>query len=910
MIMDVTAQKILLAGLLHDIGKFYQRADDVLFNGNLKNQNNEVGEVSFKIAQLICPPNDNGRFGYQHVVWSSQFFENKAIREVLEKVPGIKDNVWKDDTKDSVVNLSCNHHLPDSRLQQLIQLADWWSAGIDRTQPGTFEIDQKPDESIKWGKGRYKKIPLYSIFNKLKGGNYQTGFKLNPLSIEDKNHLFPGQVTSDQDGISQQQYRELWNAFVKEFVQLPTDSFNGFIDSLTFLLKKYTWCIPSNTTDMSDVSLFEHLKTTAAFGHCLYRYFHETTPELLSTDKSDEKLTIGNDVFPVLLVGGDISGIQKFIYNIASSKASKSLKGRSFYLQLLTDSILQQILNHPSVQVNHTHVVYASGGKFYLLLPNTKDVLEALNSVTNNVQNELWKDHRGTISFNTAYVPFAYRSRKTAEKKWESFVEMNCENGTFKSNIGGLWKQLADRLTIKKNKPFESIIAQHFDKLFNEKSDELKSGGMVKTCAVTGSELKEGEYKKLDDEIYVTNAVFEQTELGQALKDVDYLITFQQLDQEPVYLNNRAHAKIKVANVNHYLFDKVELAKDEADFRKISSADVSAVYRINSTDFIIPLKGKATSYGFKFYGGNEQACFRNEKGDILTYHSNSIQKKAEKTFEQLTQTRPKDTNSETYLGVLRMDVDNLGDIFVNGLPDAAKSFAAFATLSFQLDLFFSGYLNTIRNDVKFRDWVNVLYAGGDDVFAIGRWDKLIEFAHNVRMDFDAFTGRNDITLSAGLAIVNNKFPIAKAADLAEEAEKEAKNHNLGEIKNKNAFCFLGETVSWHDEFNVVTSWKNKLIEMIHHFNMPKSLLHRMMLYGQMNKENMKYREIAPEKVNLSFKWNAAYNLKRFSERQKTKEVRAFINDLQTELFIGNEYQFNLIVMAARWAELELKVINL
>lgn len=908
--MDVIAQKILLAGLLHDIGKFYQRADDLLFNGNIKNQNNEVGEVSFNLAQSICPPNDNGRFGYQHVVWTSQFFENKAIREVLEKVPGLKDNVWKDNTQDSVVNLACNHHLPGSRLQQLIQFADWWSAGIDRTQPGTFEVDQKPDESIKWGKGRYKKIPLYSIFNKMKGGNFQAGFKLNPLSIDDKEHLFPIQITGEQDGLNQRLYRELWDAFVKEFVQLPTDSFNGFIDSLTFLLKKFTWCIPSNTSDMSDVSLFEHLKTTAAFGHCLYRYFNETSPEILNSNKSDGKITPDNDVFPVILVGGDISGIQKFIYNIASSKASKSLKGRSFYLQLLIDSILQQILSHPMIQANQTHIVYASGGKFYALLPNTPAVVEALQSVTNNVQNELWKDHHGTIAFNTAYVPFAYRSRKTAEKKWESFVEMNCENGTVESNTGGLWKQLADRLTIKKNKPFESIIAQHFDKLFNEQSDELKSGGLVKTCAVTGSELKEGEFKKLDDEIYVTNRVFEQTELGQALKDVDYLITFQHLDQEPAYLNNRAHAKIKVAKVNHYLFDKVELAKDEADFRKISSADVSAVYRINNTDFIIPLKGKATSYGFKFYGGNEQACFRNDKGEILTYQIKTIQKKAEKTFEQLTQTRPKDTNSETYLGVLRMDVDNLGDIFINGLPDAGKSFAAFATLSFQLDLFFSGYLNTLRNNIQFRDWVNVLYAGGDDVFAIGRWDKLIEFAHHVRVAFDEFTGRNDITLSAGLAIVNNKFPIAKAADLAEDAEKAAKNHAINEEKNKNAFCFLGETVSWHEEFSFVKSWKNKLIEMILHFNMPKSILHRIMLYGQMNKANIKNRETAPEKVNMSFKWNAAYNLKRFSDRQKPNEIKAFIKDLQTELFIRNEYQFNLIVLAARWAELELKVINL
>ena len=38
----------------------------------------------------------------------------------------------------------------------------------------------------------------------------------------------------------------------------------------------------------------------------------------------------------MLLVGGDFSGIQKYIYKIASKHAGRSLKGRSFYLHLLS----------------------------------------------------------------------------------------------------------------------------------------------------------------------------------------------------------------------------------------------------------------------------------------------------------------------------------------------------------------------------------------------------------------------------------------------------------------------------------------------------------------------------------------------------------------------------------------------
>ena len=42
-----------------------------------------------------------------------------------------------------------------------------------------------------------------------------------------------------------------------------------------------------------------------------------------------------SQVFKQLFVGGDLSGIQKFLYNISSKKAAVSLKGRSCYLRKL-----------------------------------------------------------------------------------------------------------------------------------------------------------------------------------------------------------------------------------------------------------------------------------------------------------------------------------------------------------------------------------------------------------------------------------------------------------------------------------------------------------------------------------------------------------------------------------------------
>jgi CRISPR-associated protein Csm1 len=111
---------------------------------------------------------------------------------------------------------------------------------------------------------------------------------------------------------------------------------------------------------------------------------------------------------------------------------------------------------------------------------------------------------------------------------------------------------------------------------------------------------------------------------------------------------------------------------------------------VNNTGFerVSELKGRSASYGFTFYGGNKQALLANGN---------------QKTFEDLA-----GNGSFKRLGVLRMDVDNLGKIFISGLPADQQNLATYSTLSFMLDLFFSGYLNVIRGRDEFKDWVNIL----------------------------------------------------------------------------------------------------------------------------------------------------------------------------------------------------------
>lgn len=839
--MENIRERIYLAALLHDIGKFYQRADR-----SFSDRYNTLSVSSKRMIELICPVNEYGKFGYQHVVWTNELFE--LFSRQFSKIPGMGQKLfYNTDVDDSLVNLASNHHLPRTELQALISLADWWSAGIDRREPKEKE-DGDSSEPIKWGKNRYKQIPLYSIFNQLFGGDYQYAFSLKPLSL--KTDLFPKEIKGKEEGTSQDMYAELWKGFVKEFELLPTDTFDVFIESLIYLLKKYTWCIPSNTMDMANVSLFEHLKTTATFADCLWLYKQEN-PEDFSWDSVRCRLDLKSGVCPVLLVGGDISGIQKFIYNISSRKAAVSLKGRSFYLQLLIDSIIQRITTRLKMTIGH--IVYSSGGKFFMLLPNTRKVKEALKELGEEFEHFLWEQHRGSLLFNWDSVAFSYET-----DSGQLYFDGR------RQTLGDLWKCLSDRLIEQKNRKFGSILQADYEKMFVPQ----KVNPEGKICAVTGIEADNCVLidSKQENPVYALPSVREQIDLGNTLKDADYILTHRSKG-ESAYLASRVRFDISIVDIHSYFFDQEELVNDHAHFCKITSADVCRVKRINNTDFLAAqLKGQQVSYGFQFYGGNKQA----KCGENL------------KTFEELA--------GSSYLGILRMDVDNLGRIFIEGLAEQDKSFAAYSTLSFLLDYFFSGYLNVIRE--RYESDVNILYAGGDDVFAVGRWDQLLLFARDIREEFSRFVGRGDISISGGLVIVDSKFPIAKAAELAGDAEDKAKRFQDGK---KNALNLFGENISWTKEFEFVESYKKRFVDLCDMEAMPVSILHKLMdFYDKM------------KRGEYSYIWHTAYFLKRFSEN-KNNPVKIFCDELMCILCDKRSYE--LIAIAARWAELELRNNN-
>ncbi|MDD1730333.1 MAG: type III-A CRISPR-associated protein Cas10/Csm1, partial [Methanospirillum sp.] len=92
----------------------------------------------------------------------------------------------------------------------------------------------------------------------------------------------------------------------------------------------------------------------------------------------------------------------------------------------------------------------------------------------------------------------------------------------------------------------------------------------------------------------------------------------------------------------------------------------------------------------------------------------------------------------------------------------------------------------------------IVYSGGDDLLIIGPWDTAIRLSNRIYEEFRRFTGENPhITLSAGIAIVSHRLPVSRAVHIADELLEEAKGYRSGTV-SKNHAALFDECLPWKE----------------------------------------------------------------------------------------------------------------
>ena len=825
--MENSREQLYLAALLHDIGKFYQRAD----TGSVSTSK-FLSEMS-KVESAFLPSR-NGVYTHKHCLWTAQFIDD--FQSVFKNLVGASFSDLTD--KNNLYSLAACHHLKKEQLSdlgQIIKEADWLSSGMDRETDLAFRDEQ--DEN-NWD--AFKKKRMVSILETVDSGQSVADYRLPVAKISLTKDYFPKRQFDNKPD-----YMQLWSDFVKEFKFIQANDYHAFSETFLNLLYKYTACIPASTVNFPDVSLYDHLKTTAAIAVCLYDY------------NKGKQVTTSDKNLPFLLIGADISGIQSYLYQIVSKYAGKNLKGRSFFLRIIADAMVRYLVKE--LNLFQANIVYNSGGGFYLIAPNTVFVNDKLQESIKTIEEQLFASFGTALSVAIESVPVSKDDLMRKEKT---------------RNLGDIWDELFVRKDKKKASKFADLIEKGYDNFFNP----LMQGGNALRDEITGEEFSRNELS-MSKELTIKKDTFNQIRLGEELRNTDIMIVSS---TELPCMRDIFH--IQPANLGYTYY----FLNEKNDSELLQSVDNCTVIRINNENFNQPVKGNNNSYELQFYGGNEW---------------NGL------SFEDMVNPKDKENNFKR-MGVLRMDVDNLGSIFQSGILPERATLSRFAALSRSFDYFFSGYLNTIWKKTD-RDSSFIIYSGGDDLFIVGSWDVVIQLAKTIYKDFREFTCYNPaFGISGGIAIVSEKFPIMKGAEESADEEKAAKNHTV-KGKSKNSISFMDFPMNWDTEFLVVENLKDELVRLIQQEKEAKSLLDKIMSHAA--NADIKAHKI----TQLKTYWMLTYDLSRMKDATRINNTKMLIDNCIMEVCdnkpllngnaISSKYNpLELWAFAARWAELELR----
>ncbi len=697
-------KKLKFSALFHDIGKFYQRAD------NYQNPGYDP-----KYSNL--DKDDYGMTG-AHSKWSGDF-----VNPILGS---------------DVEDLVLHHHMPskakDKELCKIIQKADHDSS----------KERIKNDE-----KNKPSKIPLLSIFSEISlDGIKNEDYAVNLTKLDLSNSMYPSKWGKYNLSST---YSSLWNEFVDEF-KLIKDAED--FETVLALLRKYLSCMPSAVyVDKSDISLYDHSKTTVAMANCRY---------LFNKEKNGSKV--------YRIINGDISGIQNFIYKISSpqeaqSGMSKRLRGRSFYITLLCESISNKIINE--LTLDESNILFCGGGRFIIIAPNTRKTMEVIAKLKHEI-NKFFIDN-----FN-ADLYLSLVSKDIEEKDLKDFGKV----------ISDLNSYLNDD---KKHKFVDNL----------EDVFKIEDKANYDVCAVCGNKLTNHD-KFCED-------CLNHEDLGRAIANAKYMIRYNSN-----FAIDESNFFIDFLNIGYIFKDN---KKDVIDLLNKNPSIKFTVYKINDTDFLgisKDISNENVSYSFKFIANNVP----NIHGEPLYFeHLAKISKGANK------------------LGILKMDVDNLGKIFSQGFNEiGGGSISRISSLSSFLDMFFSGMINEIiknyeiyvdvdknemdkfdeiklsfdngervvyklkenqTTDLKGVSTIYINYSGGDDLLVLGPYDNIIAFAKEFENKFKEWTCDNEsINISGGIVLTGAKFPIGKGAKLADDELEKSKSCG------KNKITIFDEVLKW------------------------------------------------------------------------------------------------------------------
>lgn len=658
-----------------------------------------------------------------------------------------------DNIDETILHCVRYHHAAEIKSAQLEEndvayityIADNIASFIDRRKSDDSQTAFVRDKSFQ------------SVFNILNGNDSK--FTLNPCILDSDIEInYPSEKKE--------------NTFDAEFYNSIKIGISGFlrnfasgfeyVNSLLSVLEGYLSYIPSlaNESEYCDVSLFDHIKITAAIASCLYDYLKENNVTDFSSLFSDCEEYYKKDF--MLLYSLDVSGIQSFIYTISSKGALKGLRARSFYLELLLENSIDCLLE--KLNLSRSNLLYLGGGHCYLILPNTGYVKNVLDEFEKEINEWLLSKYKSAL-----YMASGYKE---------------CSPDTFRNQPCGsysdLFRNVSEQISKKKAARYSAEQILGLNKpLKDENTCE---------CIVCGAS------DNLDET--------DKCRLCSALERISSELIDNKDDRLFLIRSTQSDNSIELPFSQYLSF----VGRDTA----LGAAESDEAYvRCYSKNRLYPGMNISSRLWLGDY--SKASSFKDLAGSCV-----GIKR----------------------LGVIRADIDNLGQAFVSGFSEDSVSISRTSTFSRSLSLFFKYYINgllkngcyQITDKTEKERNATVVYSGGDDLFIVGSWDDIISFSIDLYRAIKKFT-ENTLTVSAGIGIFSESFPIIAMAKQTGRLEDCSKHYDN---ESKNAVTLFdsdgSNTYHWDEFIDCVLEEKYKLIKDYFSGNEQsgKSMLYKML----------------------------------------------------------------------------------
>ena len=558
--------------------------------------------------------------------------------------------------------------LPKDSLSYIAYIADNIASGTDRRR-------ENEEKGSKWN----SKTPLQDIFNRF--GNepskrYIAPSELRP-NVVDK--ILPSKVMHDYTpgeysrGVSY--FEEGLSAI--EFTEEYAPSVLNLVEATMSFMPSST-----NMLEVADISLYDHMKLTAAYACSILQYAEEKgIADYEKTFKNGANSFYKKQSF--MLIGFRLEGVQDFIYTITSKGAHKQLRSRAFYVEMMSQWFVDSFLKKSGL--TRANVLYSDTEHGYIIVGNTNDNRNIIVEAQKEFNEFLLENFGvklymavGTAGFSASQVMMENSSDEYTNifREIDFILDKNSKNRYQASEI------------LKLNKAGK------------------KDGRECAVCHSTGN-MVDGQNKcELCEKLENFSTNIQKQEFFVINDDSNGLPV-----SKNAYLSTVTEDEVKKGEVQGRIYAKNRLDTGHMQETHIWVGDYSMTNDYNSY-----AKRKWTM---------------DENGNSIGINC---------------------------LGALMIDVDDLYAGFLSGFKIQGEgkytTMSRYATLSRRLQSFFKLYLNNFAEDKK----LSIIYSEGDDVFAIGAWDDILDFVQDVYDYFKKWTD-GKMTFSAGVALVESKTPI-------------------------------------------------------------------------------------------------------------------------------------------------------